>query len=473
MIGSLFSMSSLLRLIPSHRILFRASIVTCLFIIQIFWTRPTFSHPNPSSDIMRYGSQNSCPQSAIADDILVVLRTGATEALKKVPTHFRTTLRCVPHHVVYSDLEETIEGHHVYDMLDEVDDEIKRTHPDFRLYNHLKIHGREGLDSQESLQMGDGTGGTGNLKNPGWALDKWKFLPMIDKALQHRPEAKWFVFIEPDTYLIWPNLLEYLARFNPSEPYYMGKHMYIDEILFGYGGAGIVLSKPAMQKVSEHRMARLAEYDQFTAEHWAGDCVLGKALDDAGVPLFVAFPHLQGDAPAALDPKTTKRGRTAWCHPAITYHHVHPQEVEDLSAFEQKWYLTNNTLLRYGDIFKYYIQPQLSASRSNWDNLSGDEYSKRTLDALTDREKVNLFREEKYAPYSFKHCRALCRRRRSCLQFSYSQGRCFISGTVRLGYEGSSNQRERIRSGWMLGRIGEFVQEMDRTCDGVEDWFLS
>src|ERR1700712_5059273 len=57
-----------------------------------------------------------CPRSKLADDILVVLRTGATESLEKVPVHFRTTLQCVPHVVVYSDMDEEIEGHAVHDV---------------------------------------------------------------------------------------------------------------------------------------------------------------------------------------------------------------------------------------------------------------------------------------------------------------------------------------------------------------------
>lgn len=115
------------------------------------------------------------------------------------------------------------------------------------------------------------------------------FLPMVDRALRHRPEVKWFVFIDEDTYLIWSNLLEYLALFDPSKPYYIGKHMYIGNTLFAYGGAGFVVSNPTMRRLSEHRVTRLAEYDQFTARHWAGDGILGKPLDDIRMPLFWPF----------------------------------------------------------------------------------------------------------------------------------------------------------------------------------------
>lgn len=101
---------------------------------------------------------------------------------------------------------------------------------------------------------------------------------MVDKALKHRPEAKWFVFIEADTYLIWPNLLEYLAQFDASKSYYVGKHMYISNILFAYGGAGFAVSNPAMRKLTEHRAARLAEYDKYTAEVRSKSCTTLRCL---------------------------------------------------------------------------------------------------------------------------------------------------------------------------------------------------
>lgn len=101
---------------------------------------------------------------------------------------------------------------------------------------------------------------------------------MVDKALKHRPEAKWFVFIEADTYLIWPNLLEYLAQFDASKSYYVGKHMYISNILFAYGGAGFAVSNPATRKLTEHRAARLAEYDKYTAEVRSKSCTTLRCL---------------------------------------------------------------------------------------------------------------------------------------------------------------------------------------------------
>jgi hypothetical protein len=284
-----------------------------------------------------------CPQSELADDVLVVLRTGATESRQKVPVHFQTTLRCVPHFVILSDLDEEIEGHAVHDVLGGhggVTEKRRNEHDDFKLYNQLQKHGRQNVDSQRIImaESGSNKGDYLNTGNEGWKLDKWKFLPMIDRSFEEMPNAKWYVFFEADTFLGWNNLLEYLANFDPSKPYYIGKHLYINDIEFGYGGAGFVLSNPAMRKVIEQRSMRVRDYEDFTATHWVGDCALGKVLEDAKVPLHRAFPHFQGDSPATLDPATSKIDRNAWCFPVITYHHVSPSEISDLWHFEQSWY---------------------------------------------------------------------------------------------------------------------------------------
>ena len=289
-----------------------------------------------------------CSQSELADDVLVVLRTGATESRQKLPVHFRTTLRCVPHFTLFSDMDEEIEGHAVHDVLGAVSEKTKREHQDFKLYHHLHKHGRQGLGTQKVItaQSGSTKGDYLNTDSDGWSLDKWKFLPMIDQAFQEMPNAKWYIFIETDTFLGWNNLLEYLSNFDASKPYYIGKHLYINDIEFGYGGAGFVLSNPAMRKVSEHRSVRIRDYEDFTASHWVGDCALGKVLEDVKVPLHRAFPHFQADSPASMDPATMKIDRGLWCFPAITYHHVSPSEIEDLWRFEQEWYKKVSSPLR-------------------------------------------------------------------------------------------------------------------------------
>jgi hypothetical protein len=403
-----------------------------------------------------------CPQSPITSDILVVIRTGATEALDKLPVHFDSTLSCVPNYVIYSDYEEDIHGHHVFDVLDEASATLKASAPEFELYEQMKRHGREGLDTLEHF----GSGPTGS-ENPSWKLDKFKFLPMVDKAMRYSPKSRWFVFIEADTYLMWPNVVEYLLKLDPSQDLYMGNPMYINDVLFAHGGSGFVISQAAMRKVTEHWRTRVAEYDKYTTESWAGDMVLGKALKDAGVELTQLFPHLQGEPVSSFDHNGSKIGRAPWCYAPMTYHHMRKGEIQNLWAFERAWRRKGKGLLSHGDVFKEYLVPKMTTEINDWDNVS--------IDA------------ELNSANSLKECHATCQAKTDCLQYSYAAGACSTTTKVRYGNEAhkacieysdsagkclvwrEESPSETVQSGWMIERISAYIKERDRSCHGAED----
>ncbi|KAF1914363.1 hypothetical protein BDU57DRAFT_519323 [Ampelomyces quisqualis] len=422
----------------------------------IFSSRSSWSSASAAEEFI-------CPQSDLADDVLVVLRTGATESLGKLPVHFQTSLRCVPHFVVVSDMDEVIDGVEVHDVVTGVSKQTRQEHDDFKLYHHLRDHGRKGLPDQKIItaMSGSSKGEYLQTDKDGWKLDKWKFLPMIDYAYAKKPDAKWFVFIEADTYMGWNNLLDYLAKFDDAKPYYIGKHLYISDVEFGYGGAGFVLSNPAMHKVIEQRSDRISEYEQFTKAHWVGDCALGKVLEDAKVPLHRAFPHFQGDSPATLDPAVLKIDRDLWCFPAITYHHVSPAEIEELWAFEQDWYTRHDITLRHRDVFMELIRPKVASTIPAWDNLSADrKHTRHDNDTLENSFERNAWK-------SFEHCRVLCDDQQDCIQFSFDVGSCSISTKFTLGY---AKPNAKIRSGWMLDRVDDLFRSLEDRC-GIRDWF--
>ena len=433
-------------------------------VFNIFSKTPSSFVSQQLPKVVAQKNQNViCPSSDLADDILVVLRTGATESREKVPVHFRTTLQCVPHFTIFSDFDEEIEGHPVRNVLSGVSDHLKES-DDFKLYHHLQEHGREGLQSQSPItaMSGSSKGDYLQTDNPGWQLDKWKFLPMMYQALQERPEAKWFVFMEADTYLGWNNLLSYLSNFDDSKPYYIGKHLFINNVEFGYGGAGFILSNPAMRKFVTQRSSHLREYEEFTKSNWVGECGVGKLLADVGVPLHRSFPHFQGDSPATLDPMTNKLDRDLWCYPAITHHHLSSGEIEDLWQFEQEWYKRHDIMLRHSDIFHEYIRPKIAASIQGWDNILGDgkEYNGHDHSASADEFERNAWK-------SFNHCRALCDHQSDCLQFSFDTGSCALSTKFRLGY---AKADDRMQSGWMLERVDDMFRGLEAKC-GIRDWF--
>ncbi|KAI0449309.1 hypothetical protein F5B21DRAFT_52137 [Xylaria acuta] len=422
-------------------------ILIILVICQLFSIR---SQPTANFGSHYTEDYDPCDGLEGLDDVFVTLRTGTTEAPKKLPAHYTTTLRCLPHYELYSDFEEVIEGKRVYDVLDEVNPDIVATHTDFVYYNRLKGKGRDAFTTEEMAQWAAAKNTNGGRNSPGWKLDKWKFLPLADKALRIRPQAKWFVFIESDTYVLWKSLLAWLEHFDASKPWYLGQQMQIGDVVFAYGGAGFVISQPALKKVVEHRNTNLKYYDDFTAGHWAGDCVLGKALADVGVPLTWAFPTLSSEEPADTDFESGFGGpeKHPWCYYAASYHHLPPSEYPGFYSFEQKWYQANNTLIRHKDVFYKYVLPRLTDERDDWDNHSDK-----------DEETAS----------SFAACRNACKSDPACMQFSVSGYTCKTSTALRLGHKASA--AEQVKSGWMVDRVDAFIERMESACNN-RDWVL-
>ena len=262
------------------------------------------------------------------DDVFVVMRTGASQIAQALPVQLDTTLSRVPHYAIFSDLEQDFKGHHVIDVLAEVDDGIKRKNADFEYYNRLQKDGLESFTEAE-LAAWPGSEGSrgGNKDNPGWKLDKWKFLPMVAKALEMRPEAKWFVFIEADTYVLWPSLGRWLSTLDASRPYYIGRKLTLGGLKFVYGGNGIIISAPTMREITQLRAENLKRYDKLTAKKWAGDAVLGVLMEDAGIELTDKPAVLNGKAPSAMDyAKKEKRGLLCSYSP-LSFHHITPTEI--------------------------------------------------------------------------------------------------------------------------------------------------
>lgn len=264
-----------------------------------------------------------CPHEDIADDVFLILKTGATEIHEKLPVHFLTTLRCVPHYAVYSDLEEIVHGYHVSDSLDEIAEEVKNKNVEFDFYRQVQDYRSR---HQSILQL------VKEDTKMAWNLDKWKFLPLMDKALKMMPNAKWFVFVEADTAILWSNLMQWLSKLNPDKPLYIGGPAWANNEVFAHGGTAFIISNPALQLLAQKRESSPGDFDELTADGWAGDVILAQAFRSVGVELTKAWPILQGETPPSLD-----YGERQWCFPSVSYHHMSPSWILRMWDFEQAW----------------------------------------------------------------------------------------------------------------------------------------
>ncbi|OKL57733.1 hypothetical protein UA08_07235 [Talaromyces atroroseus] len=387
------------------------------------------------------------------DDILVILKTGVTEALGKVPVHLETTFSSVPNFAIFSDYKETIAGVETHDVLSRINEHVKRNIPEFELYNRIHAQGREALTPAD---YGDDSNGPfGRQNNPGWKLDKWKFLPMIPAALELKPDAKWFVFMEADSYFLWPNLVAWLSQLDPQRDWYLGFPMQIGDIIFAYGGAGFVISNPVMQKVSEYLATNAAELDEFTASQWAGDCVLGKVFADAGVGLNWSWPTLQNDKPWELDHFASIYDKRAWCYPLVSYHHMQPDDIREMWEFDRDWFKLDDPttkLLLYSDAFRRMILPDILSLRIGWDNGAKDEVANEERSP-----KLGL---------TLEGCGQRCADDENCLQYRYHEddGSCFTSSAAMRGIAAPRT----VKSNWMIDRIFDKMKTYGQRCTKAE-----
>ena len=272
--------------------------------------KPESTKPNEGFD--------PCKDFPDTSDILLVLKTGATEAYDKLPIHFMTTLRCIKDYILFSDMEMRMAEHHLIDTLDEISADAKKDNGDFQLYEMLKEYHRMYQDPRDLKQGGNG-----------WNLDKYKFLPMLLKTWKYRKDAKWYVFIEADTAVNWPNMRTFLDKLKPDKPYYIGSPTYLD-IEFAHGGTGYIISQEAMSRGVGKHPDISKKYDKDVHGLCCGDRMIGKVMLDERIKLTRAWPMLNGEKPLTLP-----YGGNQWCQPVLTMHHATAQEVSQVWNFEQ------------------------------------------------------------------------------------------------------------------------------------------
>jgi hypothetical protein len=362
-----------------------------------------------------------CRQLPGADDVLVIVKTGATALRERLPVHFKTTLQCIQHYVVFSDMEEEFEGHYIHDVLSGVSAEMKKSAPEFKFYRDL----HENRDRVTEF-MGENAA----VQRNAWNLDKWKFLPVVERALQAKPDAKWFMFIEADTFLVWSNLLKWLAKLDWREPYFLGQPVTMAGQLFAYGGSGWLLSRPAIQRMTYHMASQNGDYEYFTNKTSFGDLILGYVLEQAGLGLTGAWPVIQRETPSTME-----YTKDIWCYPVVTFHHIDALDIKSIWNLEQEWIADVQTPLLHFDIFNHLIYPLLATKIDDWDNFSNGE------------EKVLAPNE------GFEDCKLHCEEDVQCMQFRFTPKKCTMSHSITLGWK--ADRSINSISGWMMERIAQ------------------
>lgn len=256
----------------------------------------------------------------------MVLKTGAGDD-PKLKAHLSTVTSCISNLIIVSDHDQRIGDHHVIDILAELPLSYAENNHDFKVYAERKKAHAEG----ESV----------NYSQAGWRLDRFKFLPMVDKAYAANPKAKWFVFLESDVYFFWDTLFRLLDQLDPTEPHYLGSPKKgSNDRWYAYGGAGIVISQGLMKKLNAPKTeiatgadTRLAvRYENWVKEDCCGDAVLGYAIQNStGVKLEGLHPTFAGE-----ELKELAVDRDRWCVPLLSLHKISPEQMESIWQWERR-----------------------------------------------------------------------------------------------------------------------------------------
>lgn len=291
---------------------------------------------------------------------------------------------------------------------------------------------------------------------------------MLNRTLEMYPEKKWYLFVEPDSYVVWSNLLQWIQTIDATKASYYGSEVLIGKDLFAHGGSAFLLSRPALEKGGKLYNSQADHYHELIANHWAGDCVTGIILKDAGVSLTWTWPMIQGGNPAAQIKYELKKGsnKALWCNPALSYHHFSPPQIADMYKFEQDWIESlqdrkpsrwpslafwredYSSVLHHRDVFKKFVLPKLSSERTDWTNEPED------WQPGTDTATI-------------EECRALCEGNSTCLQYALGPAGCFTGAEPRTG-----QAQQDVISGWVIPNINRWMNKLDH-CHGKEGWTVT
>lgn len=290
-----------------------------------------------------YGTDDGIPPKGKAlptvskDDVLLIIKTGATTLWKQLPIHLSTTLDPkrlnVSNVAIYSDLPESVGNFLVYDALENVSSTAKSS-KDFDLYRQLPLVRQSSLYTA-STNQGARYDDAADSKSP---LDRFMYLPILNHAGTRWPKAKWYIIMEPDTYLFLPNILRQLASYDHRDPYYIGDPSVISNRTFAVGGGGVVLSRGAWDMSFGDQSDSIERYENYARAHGHGDHVLAELLSDHGI-VFGGKNIRPGQQTGFSGVSHWKfrftRGR--WREPIHSLHHLQARDIMTMSTLEAGW----------------------------------------------------------------------------------------------------------------------------------------
>lgn len=462
--------------------------------------------------------EDSCSIYWRNDDVVVVVLTSSTETQASLQSYLNNGLRCFPRSSVllFSEVDDVLPppddspdlgSLKIHSALKHLPSSIISENEEFALQATLTTLRSQNLDASSFATHHQIT-----------KLQKWRLLPAVLQSLVLRPNARWFMVVNTETYVSQHNLHLWLSSFNASEPQYRGGPLLLGSRLFGAIGAGIVLSSSAVKRLAEtaakpipsessssseasvspspirrypvryssesqtnhasERQTHLGKWYLKTAQERWSDMVLATALEDSGIRLNRSFPVLH-----SLNPWIQDWTENVWCRGKVTWGKMNGEMHKTIADMESKFLRevswSNSTVvgrkanakvnqssqfdaMTYGDVFKKVLMPSLLSMQNltAWNNFASDL-------AVYSREQSQ--REAKSAWDSAEMCEVACKLRDECVQWVWEPGRCGLGKSIKYGSAAPSSdervlfswtgRREGMVSGWNAQRMNKLVEQ--------------
>jgi hypothetical protein len=181
-----------------------------------------------------------------------------------------------------------------------------------------------------------------------WSLDRYKNIPMLRRAYETHPDAKWFVFMDADTALLWSNLLTWLSQMDPSEPRYIGSSVTGGkwegggDIHFAHGGTGYIVSQAAAKLIAEETDDEQKKSFETTKGDCCGDSALAVVLRRHGVLITPAFPNVNGETLYHVE-----YDKESLCFEPVTMHHMNAEKIRELIWYQDRMSPNKVNILTY------------------------------------------------------------------------------------------------------------------------------
>lgn len=410
-------------------------------------------------------AQNSllCDLFPDPGNIAIAVKTGATEPEDKLLPILRTSLSCAQNVMLLSDVEDAQGRYPTHDVLSFFSPDIIEQNNEFELYRQIRSLKASGLDEELDRLRNAPIPESANLppgKGAGWVLDKYKFLHLVDAAHHLKPDKQWYVFLEVDTYLSWPNLLRWLPSLDANAALFLGnaieKNADSGAPFFAQGGSGFVLSGDVVKGLASQKLP--SKWDSRAHKWNAGDFLFADFVhQELGLSVTNAWP-------AFNEHNTTGIAYTqsTWCDPVITLHHVAGTAFDTLFGYEK--HKRFSQFLR-SDAFYTGFSTDFTfpTARQDWDNFSEA------------REHRVELEDQPHAHANVTTCQLACEAIDDCFQFLFrnttmstsdtgGMHECILSSAFRLGQpkpqQPLGNVREpQVARSWISGWNSRKIQD--------------